>query len=116
MTRGPKPRRFPPPTPAQIALFESGTDWVDIRARKLGLWRARAAGMEIADLMQAGLLGLWLAALRYDRGRGASFETAAYRAITGAILEAIEVARFGRRNRHGGLIDQSQFEHLDDAA
>lgn len=70
------------------------------------------AGIEVEDLLQAGRMGLLLAARRYDPGKGLQFNTLARHAVMGQMLECIEKARFGKKNSHKQLIDQSQFKRL----
>ena len=47
------------------------------------------ANVTMAELEQAGLIGLNEAFARFDHGRGASFETYASRRIEGAMLDAL---------------------------
>ena len=73
------------------------------------------ASVEVADLIQAGMLGLLEAASNYTADRGASFETYAGIRIRGAMLDATAQARLGAalgasqgaRGRGGGARDRS---------
>jgi DNA-directed RNA polymerase specialized sigma subunit len=65
--------------------------------------------MELEDMLQAGTIGLWRAALTYDKSHGTVFSTHATKAIEGEIFGAIEEARYGRRKRGRALIDHSKF-------
>lgn len=96
-------------TPEQEQMFTEHLPLVKYTIKKMGSWRAKFAGMELEDLLQAGTIGLWRAALTYDKSHGTVFSTLATKAIKGEILEAIELARFGRRQRGETLIDHSQF-------
>jgi DNA-directed RNA polymerase specialized sigma subunit len=80
--------------------------------KKLGPWRARAAGCDRDDLFQAGLMGLWRATLTWDKRKG-SFATVAYLRIRGEMIECLDKARFGK-HRHGKpLIDHAAMLHSD---
>lgn len=96
-------------TPEQEQMFTEHLPLVKYTIKKMGSWRAKFAGMELEDMLQAGTIGLWRAALTYDKSHGTVFSTLATKAIKGEILEAIEMARFGRRQRGETLIDHSQF-------
>ena len=96
-------------TPEQEQMFTEHLPLVKYTIKKMGSWRAKFAGMELEDMLQAGTIGLWRAALTYDKSQGTVFSTLATKAIKGEILEAIELARFGRRQRGENLIDHSQF-------
>ncbi len=65
--------------------------------------------MDADDMLSVGMIGLWRAALTYDKNKNTAFSTLAYKTIKGEIFEAIEVARFGRRRHGRDLIDQSKF-------
>ncbi len=56
--------------------------------------------VEIADLMQAGMMGLLEAAQNYASGRGASFETYAGIRIRGAMLDALRKLDWAPRSVH----------------
>jgi RNA polymerase sigma factor for flagellar operon FliA len=56
--------------------------------------------VEIADLMQAGMMGLLEAAQNYATGRGASFETYAGIRIRGAMLDALRKLDWAPRSVH----------------
>jgi len=47
---------------------------------------------EYADLIQEGRIGLWLAILHFDAGRGFSFSTYAARAIRNRVWNAVKQA------------------------
>ncbi len=50
------------------------------------------AGVEMADLMQAGMIGLDEALNRFEHGQGACFDTYASRRIEGAMLDELRAA------------------------
>ncbi|HEX4024319.1 MAG TPA: RNA polymerase sigma factor FliA [Steroidobacteraceae bacterium] len=56
--------------------------------------------VEVADLMQAGMMGLLEAAQNYASGRGASFETYAGIRIRGAMLDALRKLDWAPRSVH----------------
>lgn len=56
--------------------------------------------VEIADLVQAGMMGLLEAAAHYSSGRGASFETYAGIRIRGAMLDALRKLDWAPRSVH----------------
>jgi RNA polymerase sigma factor for flagellar operon FliA len=56
--------------------------------------------VEVADLMQAGMMGLLEAARHYASGRGASFETFAGIRIRGAMLDALRKLDWAPRSVH----------------
>ncbi len=56
--------------------------------------------VEVADLMQAGMMGLLEAAQNYATGRGASFETYAGIRIRGAMLDALRKLDWAPRSVH----------------
>ena len=56
--------------------------------------------VEIADLLQAGMMGLIEAAQNYASGRGASFETYAGIRIRGAMLDALRKLDWAPRSVH----------------
>lgn len=82
-----------------------------------GKWRAKLAGCEFDDLLQAGMIGLWRAILRYDATKGIKVRTLASKAIIGEVLEALDKARFGTRKRShlAPKMDQSRYRRLPDA-
>lgn len=103
---------YPPLTP-ELQQLCVAHDWlVKEIVLRVGTWRAKIAGIEVEDLLQAGRIGLLLAARRFDPSRGLQFNTLARHAVLGQMLECIEKARFGRKNSHKQLIDQSQFKRL----
>jgi DNA-directed RNA polymerase sigma subunit (sigma70/sigma32) len=104
-----KGTRKPDLTPSQKEMFDTHTHIVKLAISRLGKWRFKYAGLEYDDVYSAGMVGLWRATLTYNKKVGTVFSTLAYKAIVGEILEAIEVARFGKRQRGNTLIDQSKF-------
>ncbi len=58
------------------------------------------ASVEVADLIQAGMLGLLEAAANYTADRGASFETYAGIRIGGAMLDALRKLDWAPRSVH----------------
>lgn len=103
---------YGPPTPEQHALFEANMDLVRILFHRLGAsWRARRAGCDPDDLLQAMYLGLWQATYCW-RPEVAKFRTCARHRIAGAMLDAVDVARFGRKRKARALIDHSQMRRL----
>jgi RNA polymerase sigma factor for flagellar operon FliA len=58
------------------------------------------ASVEVADLIQAGMLGLLEAASNYTSDRGASFETYAGIRIRGAMLDALRKLDWAPRSVH----------------
>jgi DNA-directed RNA polymerase specialized sigma subunit len=108
-TLGKRCKSKPDLTPEQEQMFTEHLPLVKYTVKKMGAWRAKFAGMELDDMLQAGTIGLWRAAVTYDKSHGTVFSTLATKAIKGEILEAIEMARFGRRQRGETLIDHSQF-------
>jgi RNA polymerase sigma factor for flagellar operon FliA len=58
------------------------------------------ASVEVADLIQAGMLGLLEAATNYTADRGASFETYAGIRIRGAMLDALRKLDWAPRSEH----------------
>jgi RNA polymerase sigma factor for flagellar operon FliA len=58
------------------------------------------ASVEVADLIQAGMLGLLEAASHYTADRGASFETYAGIRIRGAMLDALRKLDWAPRSVH----------------
>jgi RNA polymerase sigma factor for flagellar operon FliA len=58
------------------------------------------ATVQIADLIQAGMLGLMDAARHYDTGRGASFETYAGIRVRGAMLDEVRRNDWTPRSVH----------------
>ena len=96
-------------TKAQQKLFNDHIPLVKTIIQQTGSWRAKLAGMDADDMLSVGMVGLWRAALTYDKNKNTAFATLAYKTIKGEIFEAIEVARFGRRRHGRDLIDQSKF-------
>lgn len=94
---------------AQQKLFNDHIPLLKTIIKQTGSWRARLAGLDEDDMFSVGMIGLWRAALTYDKKKGTAFSTLAYKTIKGEIFEAIEVARFGRRRHGRDLIDQSKF-------
>jgi len=58
------------------------------------------ASVEVADLIQAGMLGLLEAAAHYTAGKGASFETFAGIRIRGSMLDALRKLDWAPRSVH----------------
>lgn len=59
-------------------------------AKRLAGWMAARYPRAAADDVEsAAILGLWVAATRYDAGRGAKFKTFAVPHIRGAVIEAV---------------------------
>src|SRR5687767_13757332 len=58
------------------------------------------ASVEVADLIQAGMIGLLEAAANYTTDRGASFETYAGIRIRGAMLDALRKLDWAPRSVH----------------
>ena len=58
------------------------------------------ASVEVADLIQAGMLGLLEAASNFSAGKGASFETFAGIRIRGAMLDALRKLDWAPRSVH----------------
>jgi RNA polymerase sigma factor FliA len=56
--------------------------------------------VDVADLIQAGMLGLLEAAANYSAGRGASFETYAGIRIRGAMIDALRKLDWAPRSVH----------------
>src|SRR3954451_7359744 len=56
--------------------------------------------VEVADLIQAGMLGLLEAAAHYTAGKGASFETFAGIRIRGSMLDALRKLDWAPRSVH----------------
>lgn len=112
----PKDRRkriYDPATPEQLELFARWRHLVLSNGNAVGWWRAKLAGIDVSDLRQAGLMGLWRAVLNFDPARGLKFATLARHAIRGAMFDAIENARYGRRVRKNyPALDHSQFVSL----
>lgn len=111
---GRAPKRRPNMNATQKKLFNSHIQLIKVGIKSVGPWRARRAGMEVDDLYSAGLIGLWRAAMTFDKSIGCSFATLAYKLIKYEMLDVIEISRFGRRNINGKLIDQSAFLSYED--
>lgn len=113
-TAGRRMRPRPDPTPEQVRLIEGHLHLMETVVRQRGgRWRARRAGLELDDLYAAGRVGLWRAALAFDPRRGLAFSTLAVPAIVGEMLDAIDLARYGRRRRGRPLVDHSRMVSLD---
>lgn len=100
------------PSARRLAIYEAHLPLIDGYVYAFGAWRAQAAGIELDDLRQAARLGMWQAALRFDFSRGTAFSTLARYAMRGAMLDALDMARYGKKPRHRPVIDQSRFERL----
>ena len=106
-------RDYGPPTDRQRQLFDTHQGIVRWCFRRLGAtWRARRAGCEPADLWQAGLIGLWLATYAWDPDRG-QFSTCATNRVTGAMLDELDRARYGRVRRRRALVDHAAMVGLE---
>jgi RNA polymerase sigma factor for flagellar operon FliA len=61
------------------------------------------ASVEVDDMIQAGMIGLWDAARRYEDGHSATFETFASQRVRGAMLDELRQSDWAprgvRRNR-----------------
>lgn len=77
-----------------------------------GGWRAQMAGCDPEDLMQAGRMGLWVAALKYDKKRRLTFQACATPCVRWAMHDAIEFARYGKHKHGRDLIDHSTMLRL----
>jgi DNA-directed RNA polymerase specialized sigma subunit len=109
-----KLRRFyAPPTARQRELFAEHQWLVEWLLPRIGVWRARKAGLARSDLVQAALLGLWRATYAWDPKRGA-FSTAAKQRMVGEVLDELDRARFGAVRHGRPLVDQSAFARLPD--
>lgn len=104
--------RKPDLTIDQKKLFDEGAPLVKSIIKKMGVWRAKYAGMDREDMLSAGMIGLWRAALSYDPNKGIAFSTLATKIIKSEIYDAIEVARFGKRQHGRKLIDHSKFSSI----
>jgi len=70
-----------------VALVEEYVPLVRRIVRSMAIYTA--PDMDMDDLLQHALLGLWAAITRYEEGRGASFEAYAYPRIRGAVRDAL---------------------------
>lgn len=79
-----------------------------------GHWRAKLAGCDLEDLVQAGLTGLWRATAHFEPKRGIKFTTYAKLRVVGEVLDCLDTARYGKRLRtgRGPFVDQSRFRRL----
>jgi RNA polymerase sigma factor (sigma-70 family) len=77
-----------------LELFEAHRELVGIWVAKLWVLH-RYARLEVEDLEQMGMLGLWHAANRFDPARGVQFDTYASLCIRGLILSGVHRYRFG---------------------
>lgn len=109
-----RPVPAPPPTAEQLALFAEHEEWVSYHVFLFGRWRARKAGLEVADLLQAGRMGLWDAILTFDPSSGCKMATHCRKRIYWSLYEAVERARYGRVRRNRPLVDHSLFAALED--
>lgn len=85
-TRGSGLQTQPAEEAEVVALVLSGLDLVDRIARKL--WRRLGAWLELEELLSAGREGLFDAARRFQRERGAPFSAYASVRIRGAMLDS----------------------------
>lgn len=103
------------PTKARLRLFSEHIWLVALLYAKWGgFWRARMAGCEEEDVLQAARMGLWLAALKYDKRRKLSFAALATPCIRWAMHDAIEFARYGKHKHGRELVDHSQMLRLSE--
>jgi DNA-directed RNA polymerase specialized sigma24 family protein len=102
------------PTPEQLAVYAEHEQWVSLHVYRFGRWRARKAGIEVDDLLQAARIGLWRAILTFDASLGCSMATHCRQRIYWSMHEAIDRARYGRLRKGRDLIDQSLFHELLD--
>lgn len=97
------------PTPYRVRLFEEHLWLVKLLYRRWNAsWRAAMAGCDGDDIMQAGRMGLWLAALKYDKRRKLTFQAIATPCVQWAMHDAVEFARYGKHKHGRPLIDHSQ--------
>jgi DNA-directed RNA polymerase specialized sigma subunit len=97
--------------------FEANQHLVAPMVRRLGgIWKAKLAGCEMEDLIQAGMIGLWRAVLRHNPKLGIKIATSARKAIVGEVLEALDKARYGVRPRKWchPKFDHSKLKRLPD--
>lgn len=70
-----------------LTLNKKDTDFV--KKVLSAVWHQIPRGMERDDLIQSGLIGLWMAYLNYEEMEGATFESYAYMRIRGAIFDEV---------------------------
>lgn len=63
-------------------------------------WSYRGCGIEIDDLKQMSLLGLWKAVLTFKEGKGSNFCTYAYRVIQNEINLKLRRVKQEKNNKH----------------
>lgn len=63
-------------------------------------WSYRGCGIEIDDLRQMCLLGLWKAVITFKEGKGANICTYAYRVIQNEINYKLRKVRCEKNNKH----------------
>lgn len=95
-------------------MYAEHEQWISLHVYRFGRWRARKAGIEVDDLMQAARIGLWRAILTFDASLGCSMATHCRQRVYWSMHEAIDRARFGRPRKGKPLIDQSQFADILD--
>lgn len=80
-----------------LQLFSSHTPLAYSLVNKMGGYGfARRTGVDIEDLQQVALWGLWHAAQRFDESKGFQFSTFAHRCISGYLLTHTRYYRFGK--------------------
>ncbi|MCA3009792.1 MAG: hypothetical protein INH34_15570 [Phycisphaerales bacterium] len=104
--------QLPPPTEAQLAAYASYEQHLGWHVARFGVWRARVAGLDREDLMQAARLGLWRACLTFDPALGCVLATHATKHVYWHLHDAIERAKFGKPRKGRPLHDHAAHEYL----
>ena len=111
MRRGPRSKPTVKFSENENAIFDANLYLVNLAINQInGRLRARMAGMEVDDLISAGMIGLWKSIANFDSSRGNKLSTPALKSIKCQMFEAIELARYGRRKRSEHQIDHSKFK------
>ncbi len=97
--------RADPSEATAVALVEQYVPLVRRIVRSMAIYAA--PNMDMDDLLQHALLGLWSAINRYEDGRGASFESYAGPRIRGAVRDAL------RRNDPLSRTDRALFRKVE---
>jgi hypothetical protein len=105
---GPQPQ----PTAEQLAAYASYERHLGWHVARFGVWRARRAGIERDDLLQAARMGLWRACLTFDPSLGCVLATHATKHIYWHLHDAIERARFGKTRKGRPLHDHAANKYL----
>lgn len=92
-----------------LELFEAHAPMVEHELRDIRM-RYTCARLAHEDALQMGMLGLWVAALRFDAGRGLQFTTYARHCIWGHIRTGLSEYRYGCHHRATGRLDLSAFQ------